>query len=122
MTDDDIIDLEEQGWQALSTSETSARTFYASVLHDNAIMIFPGGLRFEGKTAILASFAVQPWSTFRIVDPRVVPILPNMRILVYSVTAQREGAEIYQALISTTYVQHQEHWKLVMHQQTPYTT
>lgn len=115
----ELIALEEQGWQALSSGREASLRFYRSVLRDDAAMLFPGGMRISGKENILASLAAQPWESFRIEDPQVISLSEKAAVLVYSVTAQRKGSDPYVALISSTYVLGDGAWKLALHQQTP---
>lgn len=114
----ELIELEQQGWRALATEGDAGRKFYASVLREDAVMLFPGGMRIEGRERILESLGAQPWETFRLEDPKVVQLTQEAAIVVYKVTAQRKGSEPYTALISSTYVR-DERWQLVFHQQTP---
>jgi ketosteroid isomerase-like protein len=114
-----LIDLENQGWQALSSEGDAGRNFYASVLHDDAVMIFPGGLLLEGKEQILESLAAQPWKSYEIDAPRTLSLAEDAALLIYKVTSQREGDEPYEALISSAYVLDAGAWKLICHQQTP---
>lgn len=111
--------LEEQGWRALSSEREASVQFYRGVLRDDAVMLFPGGLIIEGKAAILNSLAAQPWASFRIEEPRVLPVSEQVSILLYRVSARREGSEPYVALVSSTYAHDEDEWKLVLHQQTP---
>lgn len=113
----ELMKLEEQGWRALSTEGDAAKKFYASVLREDAVMLFPGGMRIAGKERILESMSAQPWDSFRIENPQILPLSADAATLVYTVTAQR-GSEPYVALISSTYVR-AETWQLVVHQQTP---
>jgi hypothetical protein len=114
-----LLELEEQGWQALSSDGESGKRFYSSVLRDDAVMLFPGGMLIEGKGNILESLAAVPWKSFLIEEPRVIPLSESAGVLVYRVTAQREVGAPYTALISSTYVRQGGTWKLVVHQQTP---
>ncbi len=114
----ELIELEEQGWRALSSDAATAKSFYASVLRDDAVMLFPGGMRVVGRERILASLGSQPWEWFRIEDPIVISLSGDIKTLVYTATAQRKGSEPYVALISSTYVRGST-WQLIVHQQTP---
>ena len=82
-------------------------------------MIFPGGLLLEGREQILDSMAAQPWQSYQIEDPHLISLSEKAGVVVYKVTAQREGSSPYVALISSTYVCREDQWKLVIHQQTP---
>jgi len=115
----DLIELEEQGWQALSSEGEASKKFYSSVLCDDAIMLFPGGILMNGKEEILASLAAQPWRSFQIEELQVIFLSENAGVLIYRVTAQREGSAPYVALISSTYIRSDGTWKLILHQQTP---
>lgn len=66
----DLIELEKQGWKALSTSKEAATEFYRSLLIDGAIMTFPGGMMLVGKNQMLESINSQPWETFDITEPQ----------------------------------------------------
>jgi ketosteroid isomerase-like protein len=114
----ELVELERQGWEALSTEGDAGKTFYASVLREDAVMVFPGGMRLEGRDRILQSIGSQPWQTFQIEEPRSVPLSANAVTLIYRARAQREGSEPYAALISSTYVR-EGGWKLAVHQHTP---
>lgn len=114
----DLVKLEEQGWQALSSGD-EAKKFYGSLLSDDAIMVFPGGLLIEGREKILESMAAQPWKSFQIEQPHVISLSENAGVILYRVTALREGSNTYVALVSSTYTLREGKWKLVVHQQTP---
>jgi hypothetical protein len=114
-----IVEFEQQGWRALSAPGDTAKEFYAGLLADDAIMIFPGGLLIEGKERILQSMTAQPWTSFRIEEPQVISLSESVSVLAYRVTAQREGRDAYKALVSSTYVVLEGNWKLAVHQQTP---
>lgn len=114
----ELIDLEEQGWRALSTEGDAGKKFYSSVLREDAVMLFPAGMRIEGRERILESIGSQPWQSFRIEEPRVTSLSDSAATITYKVTAQRKSSEPYVALISSTYVRSKT-WQLVIHQQTP---
>jgi hypothetical protein len=113
-----LIDLETQGWQALSTGAEASKKFYSSILRDDAVMLFPGGTVINGKEKILQSLAAQPWQSFQIENPQIISLSESAGVLIYRVTAQRKGSDPYVALISSTYVLSDGAWKLVLHQQT----
>lgn len=94
----DLVDLEEQGWQALSSGGEVSQKFYSSILHDDAVMLFPGGMLIDGKEKILNSLAAQPWKSFQIEEPRVILFSESAGVVVYRVSAEREGHDPYIAL------------------------
>jgi hypothetical protein len=99
-----LIELEEQGWQALSSTGEVAKEFYGALLADNALMLFPGGLLIEGKEDILGSIAAQPWHSFRIEETHTIQLSESVGLIAYRVTARREDRDAYEALISSIYV------------------
>lgn len=115
----ELIELEKRGWRALATEGDAAGQFYAAVLREDAVMLFPGGLRIAGRDRILGSLGTQPWKSFEIEAPQVISLTSNAAVLAYSVVAQREGGAPYRALVSSTYVHAEGAWRLVIHQQTP---
>jgi ketosteroid isomerase-like protein len=116
---EDLLDIETQGWQALSSTKDAAREFYEPLLSEDAVMLFPGGIILEGKDEILASFDAQPWKTFEIKEPRIMPLGDAAAILTYRITAKRESSNEYRALVSSAYYQKDGTWYLSFHQQTP---
>ncbi len=114
----ELLELEERGWRALSTPGDAGKNFYSAVLREDAVMLFPGGIRINGRGPILETLGAQPWESFRIENPAVVPLATDAATLVYKATAQRKGSEPYVALISSTYVRDRA-WQLVVHQHTP---
>lgn len=115
----ELLELEEESWKALaSPEEGTAQRFYTALLDDDAVMAFPGGMLVSGKANILGSFSAQPWKSFQFKEQRVLRLSEDVGIVVYKVTAHREGNDPYTALISSAYARHDGQWKLVLHQQT----
>ncbi len=115
----DLINLEHQGWKALSSAPDEALKFYSNILAEDAEMIFPGGIRLIGREQILATMGGPPWQSFEISEERLAVLSDTAGAVTYKVIARREGAEPYQALICSTYALHAGEWRLVIHQQTP---
>lgn len=120
MTQHELADLEQQGWQALSSTGAAAAGFYRHVLDETAVMLLPGGLMIDDRVAIIRSMSAQPWSSYQLHDLRVLEPAPDMGIVVYEATARRDDAPPYSALMSSLYVRRADGWKLAMHQQTPH--
>ena len=117
---DDLIALEERGWQALSGAADgeSAEQFYGRILDANVAMLLPGGMRLTDRDEILRSMSGAPWDAFELEDPRVLELGPDGAVVVYGVVAERDASP-YSALVSSTYVRRDDGWKLALHQQTP---
>lgn len=114
----ELLALEKQGWKALSTEGDAGKRFYRSILREDAIMVFPGGMIVDGKKEVLDSLDAQPWDTYQITEHRMISLLGKSSVLIYRVKATRGNSEPYEALISSTYVKEAGSWKLVCHQQT----
>lgn len=115
----DVADLERRGWEVLSTGPSEARSFYGAILADDAQMLFPRGMRLVGKGEILETMGGPPWASFEISDTQVVDLSETAQTITYKVVAQRQGADPYRALISSTYAVRSGEWRLVVHQHTP---
>lgn len=115
----DVIKLEEQGWRALSSSPSQATAFYEEVLDEQVVMALPGNLLLDDRSEILRSLAGQPWATFELEHLVLLEPTDGMAVVVYGVVAQRQGGRPYSALVTSTYVQREGEWKLMLHQQTP---
>ena len=114
----EIMALEKAGWEALSGEGQARKEFYASVLRDDTVMLFPGGMRIEGKDQILESIGSQPWTSYEIQKPALIDIVDEVKTIIYRVSARREGSPLYEALIASTYVRSDGTWKMVLHQQS----
>jgi len=118
MAQNDVIAIEEEGWQALSSSGETARAFYDRVLDHTVVMLLPGGLVLDERAAIVDSMSGQPWSAYELADVRSFKPTEDTAVVTYAVLAQRDGHE-YSALMSSVYVRRDDGWKLTFHQQTP---
>lgn len=118
MARDEIIGLEHDGWEALSSSGEAARAFYERVLDRSVVMFLPGGMVLDDRAAIIDSMSGSPWSSYELEDVRCVQPTPDTGVVAYGVVARRESVE-YSALMSSFYVRREDGWKLTFHQQTP---
>ncbi len=116
--DDELITLERQGWEALSSTGEAARAFYERVLDDTVLMLLPGGMVLDDRAAIVESMSGQPWSGYTLDDLRATRPAPETGLVTYGVAAERDG-QVYRALMSSLYVRRPDGWKLAFHQQTP---
>jgi hypothetical protein len=115
----ELIELEKQGWRALSSTGEAAAEFYERVLDDTVVMLLPGAMVLDDRAAIVQSMSGQPWSSFELRDLRVIHPTADTAVVTYAVVAQRQGTLEYSALMSSLYVQRANGWKLTFHQQTP---
>ena len=117
-TRDDLLELEHEAWQALSTDGETAAAFYVDHLADHVLMLLPGGLVIDERDAVVESMKGAPWDGFEITDERVLELGDQAAVVAYRATARRSGKD-YKALFNSTYVRENGEWKLVLHQQTP---
>jgi hypothetical protein len=115
----DVVGLEKEGWHNLSSSGSRARDFYDRVLDDAVLMLLPGGLLLDDRSAILDSMAGQPWAHYSLESFSVLLPTPDVAVVAYGAQAQRQGQARYEAQVSSSYVRRADGWRLFLHQQTP---
>lgn len=118
MDDRPLLALEHEGWVALSTSGEAAHRFYDEVLADDVLMLLPGGLLLDQRSAALDAMGGDPWSSFDLQGARVLHVTDDVAVVAYRCVAERDGRR-YSALCSSTYVVADGAWRLTVHQQTP---
>jgi hypothetical protein len=117
-TQDDLLELEHQGWRALSTDGAAAAAHYEEVLAAEVLMLLPGGLVVDDRQEVIDSMRGAPWDDFDITDEWVIELDADTAVVAYRATARREDLE-YDALFNSTYVRERGSWRLALHQQTP---
>jgi len=113
----ELIELERRGWEALATGPGRATDFYRDLLTEDAVMLFPGGLRLHGRAAILATMDAPPWESHALTDVAVTRPAEDVGVVSYVVGAVR-AAKPYAALVSSHYVRRDGSWRLYFHQHT----
>lgn len=109
---DRLLELEEQGWEALSSAEPVQ--FCDEWLADEAAMVVPG-MVIDRATFLEAVAHEQPWASHRIEEPRVVQLTHDSAALVYRVNAQRDGQSEFAGLLTSVYVMRAGRWRLALH-------
>jgi uncharacterized protein (TIGR02246 family) len=112
--DEDLEQLERAGWRALSGPDGAA--FYADLMADDGLMVFPGMIMTKAD-ALAAIAAAEPWSSFELSDLRSMRD-SDVAVVAYTATARR-GDATYTATMTSTYVQRDGRWRLLLHQQSP---
>jgi Domain of unknown function (DUF4440) len=116
---DRLLQLEEEGWQALSSSDPVS--FCQEWLADDAVVIVPGMI--ISRAEFLQALAhEEPWASHRIEEPQTLQLTGDSAALVYRVTARREGQPTFTGLLTSVYVNRAGRWRLTLHQQTPMPT
>lgn len=114
---DELIALEERGWQALS--QVGGAEFYDDLLTEDAVMVFPGAGVLDRAASLAGITQAPPWSWFRMHDASVLPLGEDAAVVHYRVEAQREGAPTYEAYLASVYVRRDGRWRLAFHQHSP---
>jgi hypothetical protein len=114
----DLLQLERDGWRALSTGGDAAADHYMEVLADEVLMLLPGALVIDDRRAVVDSMRGAPWDGVELADERVLELDDRTAVVAYRATATRVG-QGYEALFNSTYVREGGAWRLALHQQTP---
>ena len=115
---DDLLHLERAAWEALSSNGDAAAAFYADVLAGDVLMLLPGGLVIDDRSQVIESMRGAPWTSFELMDERVLDLTADSAVVAYRATARRDDDQ-YTALFNSTYVRERGSWRLTVHQQTP---
>ena len=59
-TTTELLDLEREGWDALSTDGDAATAFYDRVLADDVLMLLPGGMVIDDRSTVVESMERVP--------------------------------------------------------------
>jgi hypothetical protein len=118
--DQGLVELEQRGWGALV--DGSGADFYEQLMADDGFMLLPEVGLVDKAAAVEGLRGALPWSWFDLGDTRVVHAGDGVAVVVYTVSAQRDGQPVYQALMSSTYTRREGRWTLLLHQQTPLPT
>jgi hypothetical protein len=113
---DTLLELEEYGWQAMSS--TGDADFLEQWLADDALMVVPGMI-IDRITFLTALASEPPWQSHQIENPQIRKFAEDCAAVLYQVTAQRESQAPYIALMTSVYALRGGDWKLIYHQQTP---
>jgi uncharacterized protein (TIGR02246 family) len=114
---DELWDLEQAGWEALSAGDPP--TFCDRILTRDAVVIVPGVVL--DRDAVLRSWdGTAPWRDYQLSAERVQHLAPNVVALTYQATARRtDQPRPYRATMTSVYVRRNDGWRLALHQQTP---
>jgi Domain of unknown function (DUF4440) len=115
---EDLVQLERDGWDALSAGGEAATAFYGEILAREVLFLLPGDLVIDDRDEAIKSMSGAPWESFDLADERVLELGETAAAVTYRVRASRAGHE-YAALITSTYARVAGSWRLVVHQQTP---
>ena len=108
---DELWALEERFWTG---GADSARALTAK----GAVVVAPYPAGILQGDALWSDEAAARWRSVVFSD-RVLTRRDDIAVLAYRVSAERDGAPIYQALCASTYLNDNGSWLRMSHQQTP---
>ena len=114
MNFDAVLEIEKSFWRSSGDQD-----FYESHVADDGKFVLSMGVM--GKRDVVEAMGhAEPWVSFEILDPSLIPIAEGVIGLVYKATGQRDGdSDEYRANILSVYKRANGTWQLVLHQQTP---
>jgi hypothetical protein len=107
-----LLELEEQGWEALSSAEPVQICNERPA--DDAAMVVPG-MVIDRATSLEVVAHEQPWASHRIEEPRVVQPTDDSAALVYRVNTQRHDQAEFTGLFTSVSVMRASRWQLALH-------
>lgn len=116
LTLENLMDLERQGWEALSSA--TGGDFYGRIMTDEALMLLVNGMVLDRATAAATLNDTPAWASFQITAERLVPLGTHAATLVYRAVAERPGQAPFEALMASTYVLLGGAVRLALYQQT----
>lgn len=91
---------------------------YRRILADDAVVIVPGAVMTKEET-VAAMDESEGWDEFALQAPQVADLGPEAAAISYRFQGRRGADFVYEAVMSSVYVDRGEGWRLVLHQQTP---
>jgi hypothetical protein len=105
---------EHAGWEAIR--EGRAAGYFGSKLTADAAMISPEGVLDRRET--IQSLHASSWDHFELHEPRLVRLGNHAGVLAYRAVV-KDGDDVYEAWLSTTYLWQDGGWKIAARQETP---
>lgn len=117
--EDELIALEDQGWQALRAGGGSVVAFYNSLLDTQITMLLPDGILMTSRPQAIKALSHLRWDWYHLSDWTVQEITEDVGLVSYAASAEREDTP-YAAFATSLYVRRSGGWRLAQHQQTPH--
>jgi len=113
---DELLELEHAGWRSLCDGTGS--DVYGRLMSNEARMVLANGMIMT-RSQVVESLADAPrWAGYEIDEPTVVRICDTVATLLYTGTGHRDGGDDFTGVMASTYVRHDDGWKLALYQQT----
>ncbi len=104
---------DEEAWWTMGSAEARRR------MHPSCVMAFAGGLM-QGDDILAAMDSAQRWDSVVMTD-RVMVETGDCVVLAYRAEARHPDGRQHRALCTSTWVQQDDGWLLLQHQQGPAT-
>ena len=111
-----LLALERRGWDSRCAGTASA--FYGALMTEDATMVLATGQVLTRDEVVATLADAPPWASYSLTDVRLV-MAGAGAVLVYAGSARREGAEPFEAAMTSVYVVTDDGWRLALHTQTP---
>lgn len=115
---ENLLALEHAGWRSLT--DGTGGTFYGKVMTEGGVMILVNGIVMSRDVVADGLNQAPPWDSYEIIEPRLIPLTDQAATLIYR-SSSRRGEDIFEALMSSTYVLVDGSPKLAVYQQTTVT-
>ncbi len=109
-----LLREEHAGWEAIRDGRAAA--YFGSKLTADAAMVLPEGVLDRRET--IQSLHASSWDHFELHEPRLVRLGDHAGVLAYRAVV-KEGDDVYEAWLSTTYLWQDGGWKIAARQETP---
>ena len=113
---DELLALEHRGWAALC--DRTGADFYGQLMIDDAVMVLAHGQALDRQAVVDALTDAPPWTTYEIIDPRLIELDGDHAAVVYTARARRDDEPAFVALMSSLYTRRNGEWRLALYQQT----
>ena len=84
-----LLELERAGWDSLCNQTGSE--YYGELMLPNALTVLANGMVMDRATVVSALSESPPWRTYDIGDVRLIRVVNDNAVLVYTGTAYREA-------------------------------
>ena len=109
---EELLELEHGFWDAAGDGD-----FYRRHMAEDGLLLIPFGI-LDKEATVAAVEDAAPWTSHQVQDLTVLVHGGAAATLCYRAEADR-GGDVFRAAIASTYRREGEHWRLVVHQQTP---
>lgn len=114
----ELLDVEHELWRANLAGHGA---FYADFLRPDALAVSPWGTLTRDEAVATINANQNPYTSYEITEPQVVPLGPDAAVLTYraEVHGENEGEPFRHTVYATSvHVREDGRWRGAFHQQT----